>query len=161
MREMRGWPLPFYGFLRACEWHAPSFLKASKSSSASFSAKDLPERAFGSIKHPADRQSSSACLRNFHRHLIRGATNTARANFHGRRHISHGGIEDFHRIFPPLRSRMISSVSYITLIAVLFLPRCKHVMNHRLDCHTVIADIGKDLSLFWLCSYACDYSINE
>ena len=69
--------------------------------------------------------------------------------------------KDLNRIFPTaaFADDIQSFIHHIGRRA--FLAAVKHVMDHGLDRDTVIADVRKNLTLFWLCYVAYFYSINS
>src|SRR5664280_785698 len=106
----------------------------------------------GCIEHPADCQGGPACWRDFHRDLVCGTTHTAGPDFHARRDVPHGGVKYLYWVFSTAAlADDIQGVIHHSRRRT-FLATVEHVMNHCLDCGTVIADVREDFTLFWLCT---------
>src|SRR5215217_7506806 len=113
-----------------------------------FASKLLRERFPGAIasrrQNPAERQCGAAIRRNFHRYLIGCATDTAGANFHDRCNILESAIEHVQRILlGALLDQIHGFINETNSHALL--AAFEHMLDHGLNMHTVITDVGKDL----------------
>ena len=105
-----------------------------------FSRHRLPFLRASCTDEPAERECETAALRDFARHLVIGATDTARANFHKRRDVAECRFKRLQRVRTAFLNRGERIIDNRT--CSIFLPVPHHGINKTSERLRTVFEVG-------------------